>query len=153
MGGDEFVVLFDDVATNESALVIAERLSEALRAPYEIGTEWQSAKASIGVAVGPDGLTTPDSVVGAADAAMNVAKRRGGGRCVLTTRPCASRGTERARDPLAESHGPGSGAPRSSQLHKGSQSRSHFGPGAPERCELDFVRALDIGRIVEAPVQ
>ena len=83
MGGDEFVVLFDDVATNESALVIAERLSEALRAPYEIGTEWQSAKASIGVAVGPDGLTTPDSVVGAADAAMNVAKRRGGGRCVL----------------------------------------------------------------------
>jgi len=83
VGGDEFVVLLDDVATKGAALVVAERLSEALRAPYEIGTEWRIATASIGVAVGPDGLGTADAVVAAADTAMYDAKRRGGGRCVL----------------------------------------------------------------------
>jgi diguanylate cyclase (GGDEF)-like protein len=83
VGGDEFVVLFDDVATTEAALVVAERVNEALRAPYEIGAERRIATASIGVAMGPDGLGTADEVVAAADAAMYDAKRRGGGRCVL----------------------------------------------------------------------
>jgi diguanylate cyclase (GGDEF)-like protein len=83
VGGDEFVVLFDDVATGEAALVVAERLNNALRVPYEIGTDRRIATASIGVAVGPDGLRTADDVVAAADAAMYDAKRRGGGRCVL----------------------------------------------------------------------
>ena len=83
VGGDEFVVLFDDVATKEAALVVAERINEALRAPYEIGTDRRIATASIGVAVSPEGLKTADDVVAAADAAMYEAKRRGGGRCVL----------------------------------------------------------------------
>ena len=83
VGGDEFVVLFDDVATKEAALVVAERLNEALRIPYEIGTDRRIATASIGVAVSPEGLGTADDVVAAADAAMYDAKRRGGGRCVL----------------------------------------------------------------------
>jgi diguanylate cyclase (GGDEF)-like protein len=83
VGGDEFVVLLDDGATPEAALVVAERLSEALRAPYEIGTDRRIAPASIGVAVGPLGLGTADEVVAAADAAMYEAKRRGGGRYVL----------------------------------------------------------------------
>ena len=83
VGGDEFVVLLDDVSNQEAALVVAERLSEALRAPYKIGTDGRIATASIGVAVGPDGLETADDVVAAADAAMYDAKRRGGGCCVL----------------------------------------------------------------------
>jgi diguanylate cyclase (GGDEF)-like protein len=83
VGGDEFVVLLDDVATKEAAMAVAERLGEALRAPYEIGTDRRIATASIGIAVGPDGLETADDVVAAADAAMYDAKRRGGGRCVL----------------------------------------------------------------------
>jgi diguanylate cyclase (GGDEF)-like protein len=83
VGGDEFVVLFDDVATKEAALVVAERLNEALRVPYEIGPDRRIATASIGVAVGPAELITADDVVAAADAAMYDAKRRGGGRCVL----------------------------------------------------------------------
>jgi diguanylate cyclase (GGDEF)-like protein len=83
MGGDEFVVLFDDVATQAAALAVAERLNEALRVPYEIGTDRRIATASIGVAVGSGDLETADDVVAAADAAMYDAKRHGGGRCVL----------------------------------------------------------------------
>ena len=82
VGGDEFVVLLDDVATKEVALVAAERISDALRAPYELGTD-RIVTASIGVAVGPEGLGTADAAVAAADTAMYEAKRRGGGRCVL----------------------------------------------------------------------
>jgi len=37
VGGDEFVVLFDGVASAKAALGVAERLNEALRAPYDIG--------------------------------------------------------------------------------------------------------------------
>lgn len=83
VGGDEFVVLLDDVATEEAAMVVAERLNAALGEPYEIGTDRLIATASIGVAVGPGGLATADDVVAAADAAMYDAKRRGKGRCVL----------------------------------------------------------------------
>jgi diguanylate cyclase (GGDEF)-like protein len=83
VGGDEFVVLLDDVATTEAALIVAERLGEGLRAPYEIGADRWIAAASIGVAVGPGGLETADDVVAAADTAMYDAKRRGGGRYVL----------------------------------------------------------------------
>ena len=83
VGGDEFVVLFDDVASRGAALVVAERLNQALRVPYEMGAERRVVTASIGVAVGPDGLHTADAVVGAADSAMYDAKRCGGGRCVL----------------------------------------------------------------------
>jgi diguanylate cyclase (GGDEF)-like protein len=83
VGGDEFVVLLDEVATREAALVIAHRLSEALRAPYEIGADRRIAMASIGVVVGPESFETADAVVAAADAAMYDAKRHGRGRCVL----------------------------------------------------------------------
>ncbi len=83
VGGDEFVVLLDDVATDDAAMATAQRLSEALRAPYEIGTESRIVTASIGVAVGAEGLVTADDVLAAADTAMYDAKRQGGGRCVL----------------------------------------------------------------------
>jgi GGDEF domain-containing protein len=49
--------------------------------PYSIGPELRVVTASLGVAVGPDGLHTADAVVAAADSAMYEAKRLGGGRC------------------------------------------------------------------------
>ncbi len=82
MGGDEFVVLLDDVATNAAAAV-AERVTEALRAPYEIGDGHCTATSSVGVAIGPADFQTADDVIAAADHAMYVAKQRGGGRYAL----------------------------------------------------------------------
>ena len=83
VGGDEFLILFDEVASIEALAVVAERLIQALRVPYSIGTETRVVTASLGVAVGPDGLHTADAMVAAADSAMYEAKRRGGGRWVL----------------------------------------------------------------------
>jgi diguanylate cyclase (GGDEF)-like protein len=83
VGGDEFVVLLDDVAAGNAALTVALRITEALRAPFELGARRYAVTSSIGVAVGPGDFTTADAVVAAADAAMYDAKRRGRGLCVL----------------------------------------------------------------------
>ncbi|GEN79835.1 GGDEF domain-containing protein [Actinotalea fermentans] len=83
VGGDEFLVLLDDVATAEAALAVAHRISETLRAPYELDGHSYTITASVGVAVALDGLPTVDAMVAAADAAMYDAKRRGQGLCVL----------------------------------------------------------------------
>jgi diguanylate cyclase (GGDEF)-like protein len=83
VGGDEFVVLLDEVATGEAALAVAQRVNDRLRAPYDLGEHRVTATGSIGVAMGSPGLATPDAIVAAADAAMYEAKRSGRGLCVL----------------------------------------------------------------------
>jgi diguanylate cyclase (GGDEF)-like protein len=83
MGGDEFLVLIDDAATKDAALIVANRLSAALAAPYQLETVWRIVTASIGVAVGPEGFERADDVVAAADTAMYDAKQHGRGLCVL----------------------------------------------------------------------
>ncbi|MHB8961502.1 MAG: diguanylate cyclase domain-containing protein [Candidatus Limnocylindrales bacterium] len=83
VGGDEFVVLLDEVATKAAALSAAERLSATLGAPYELGTDRWIATACIGVAMGPAGFRTADAVVAAADAAMYDAKEHGSGRYAI----------------------------------------------------------------------
>lgn len=86
VGGDEFLVLLDEVATDDAALAVARRLTDRLREPYDFGTHHHPATTSIGVALRSDDLATPDAIVAAADAAMYDAKRRGGGLSVLHSR-------------------------------------------------------------------
>ncbi len=83
VGGDEFVVLLDEVDTGQAALAVAQRLNEALRGPYELAGHRYVASVSIGVAMCSQGLATPDAMVAAADSAMYDAKRRGAGLSVL----------------------------------------------------------------------
>lgn len=87
VGGDEFLVLLDDVATGEAALGVAHRIMATLQEPYSLGGHTCpatcTATTSIGVAAGADGFATADAMVAAADAAMYDAKRRGRGLCVL----------------------------------------------------------------------
>ncbi|MBN9328228.1 MAG: hypothetical protein BGO38_04260 [Cellulomonas sp. 73-145] len=83
VGGDEFLVLLDEVPTGAAALAVARRITRRLQEPYELRGNRHTATSSIGVAMVPDGLTDPDAIVAAADAAMYDAKRRGHGKCVL----------------------------------------------------------------------
>lgn len=83
VGGDEFVMLLDHVATEEATLVVAERLRDVVLVPCEIGVDHPIVTVSIGVAVGPANFRAAEEVVAAADAAMYHAKRLGGGRCAL----------------------------------------------------------------------
>ena len=83
VGGDEFVVLLDDVDTGDEAQAVARRIADRLRTPYEFEGHSYTTTSSIGVALAGDELTTSDAIVAAADAAMYDAKRSGRGLCVL----------------------------------------------------------------------
>ncbi|HEY0444203.1 MAG TPA: GAF domain-containing protein [Candidatus Limnocylindrales bacterium] len=82
-GGDEFALILPgaDVA---SALTVAERVREAVRAVGEPGSAWDRGgvicSASFGLATFPTDGTTAESILLAADRACFVAKRSGHGR-------------------------------------------------------------------------
>jgi diguanylate cyclase (GGDEF)-like protein/PAS domain S-box-containing protein len=78
-GGDEFVVLLEQVGDGRAATRVAERLVAALDVPFGLTGGEHFAKASIGIAIADGAESTPTSLVRDADAAMYEAKasRRG----------------------------------------------------------------------------
>jgi len=80
-GGDEFVVVCDDVAPLETQ-EIAERVLAALGQPCVIDNQEINVTASLGIAVA-DGDATPESLLRDADTAMYRAKAFGNGRIEL----------------------------------------------------------------------
>jgi diguanylate cyclase (GGDEF)-like protein/PAS domain S-box-containing protein len=83
MGGDEFVVLAEDLHGDGEALTMAERVLHALEAPFVIGSTEVSMLASVGVSVSHDPETDPETLLREADVAMYRAKRSGGYRLEL----------------------------------------------------------------------
>jgi diguanylate cyclase (GGDEF)-like protein len=75
LGGDEFAVLIPDVPSGEAALVVAERLRAALRAPLTLPALSIRLGVSLGVAVAPEHGTEIDELMRCADLAMYRAKR------------------------------------------------------------------------------
>lgn len=80
-GGDEFVIVAEDLGSRRDALSLADRVRRALQPPIQIASgEPFSITASIGVAVIPAGVADPHDAIRAADTAMYAAKRAGGGK-------------------------------------------------------------------------
>ena len=78
-GGDEFLVIAEDLASDEEADLLAARLVESVCAPYAIPGEAPThVGASVGVAIA-DGTTSLTDLLDAADRAMYSVKQRGGG--------------------------------------------------------------------------
>jgi diguanylate cyclase (GGDEF)-like protein/PAS domain S-box-containing protein len=78
-GGDEFVVLLEDVDGPEEAVWAAERLTDQLRYPFVLEGRELYARASIGIALGEDRTKDPADLLRDADTAMYRAKDEGGG--------------------------------------------------------------------------
>ncbi|MDQ3757952.1 MAG: bifunctional diguanylate cyclase/phosphodiesterase, partial [Actinomycetota bacterium] len=80
-GGDEFVVLLDEVASEEHALDVAARIGDLFSVPFLLSGREVSVSASVGVAVstGRPGEDA-ETLVRDADAAMYRAKERGKAR-------------------------------------------------------------------------
>jgi diguanylate cyclase (GGDEF)-like protein len=77
VGGDEFLLLMEDVGTVADCTALAARLCEALRTPMKLGGQVVEISASIGIAAAP-GHGERDRLIAHADAAMYAAKRAGG---------------------------------------------------------------------------
>ena len=77
IGGDEFVVLLPGVGTEETAVMLAEKIRTALILPIDLGGSTITTSASIGVALYPaHGLNDAD-LMNSADVAMYEAKSSG----------------------------------------------------------------------------
>lgn len=103
MSDDEFTILLEDVAHLDEAQVVAGRIADALRIPFEIGGHQIAAPASIGVAFSHPASRLPNipsdmrlgELLRQADAALYRAKSSGKDRWVLydattTSRPPSS---------------------------------------------------------------
>jgi len=82
MGGDEFSILLESIASSSDATSVAERVLDALRRPFVIEGEEICTHASVGVASTIDPTTRPQDLLRQGDLAMYAAKNRGKDRCV-----------------------------------------------------------------------
>jgi diguanylate cyclase (GGDEF)-like protein/PAS domain S-box-containing protein len=82
-GGDEFVVLCEELASAGEALGIAQRIQEATGEVIEIAGQDLVLSVSTGIALAHDPETLPGSLLRDADSAMYHAKRSGRARSVV----------------------------------------------------------------------
>jgi diguanylate cyclase (GGDEF)-like protein/PAS domain S-box-containing protein len=81
IGGDEFVVLLENVDETDRCAVIAGHLLAAVAQPMEINGRSLHVGASIGAAFFPEDCSNADELMKLADMAMYAAKRDGRGGC------------------------------------------------------------------------
>jgi diguanylate cyclase (GGDEF)-like protein/PAS domain S-box-containing protein len=80
LGGDEFVVLLNVVASQAGVASAAQRMLDALAAPFQIDGRTVYTSASIGIAFYPDDCHDASSLFCCADTAMYHAKKEGRGQ-------------------------------------------------------------------------
>jgi diguanylate cyclase (GGDEF)-like protein/PAS domain S-box-containing protein len=83
IGGDEFVVLLDDLRDPKDALAVADQLLSAFSQPHHLGEHDVYSTASIGIVIGDLSYEKADDVLRDADVAMYEAKRAGKARYVV----------------------------------------------------------------------
>ena len=86
-GGDEFVVLVEQIDDVESAILVAQRILDALSDPAVVGDHELLVHTSIGIAMTSARPGADTDVVRRADIAMYEAKGAGGSRFVVSSSP------------------------------------------------------------------
>jgi diguanylate cyclase (GGDEF)-like protein len=94
-GGDEFTILCDDIDGERDAIVIAERVGEAVAAPFVLEDNEAFLTASVGIAMAEGMDARAESLIRDADAAMYRAKERGKSRYELFDELMRARAVER----------------------------------------------------------
>ena len=84
-GGEEFVVIMPGSGT-EQAQAAAERLRAAVADMTPAPGDWPALTISIGIAENGESVSSADSLLGAADAALYLAKRNGRNRVEMAAR-------------------------------------------------------------------
>jgi len=82
-GGDEFAILLDAIQDASDAVRVAEKVQQAISAPFKLVSHEAITTASIGVALSTSGYTEAEDIIRDADTAMYRAKDRGKARCEI----------------------------------------------------------------------
>ncbi len=80
LGGDEFLLIVEDIQNSDHAMHIAQKIIEAIRKPFEIDDLEFEIGASVGIALFPEDGKNRDEIVQHADMAMYRAKEEGKNR-------------------------------------------------------------------------
>ncbi len=94
-GGDEFVILLDNVANSSDVAIVAQKILDALAPPVALGTTLLHMGASIGVSTFPSDGEDPGSLLKNADTAMYRAKESGRNAYQFYSREMSARALER----------------------------------------------------------
>jgi diguanylate cyclase (GGDEF)-like protein/PAS domain S-box-containing protein len=86
VGGDEFALLLDGLATAAEAEQVARRIHDTMARPFLTGGREVYATVSIGVAVGRQNYSTAEDLLRDADIAMYRSKKAGRGRTAVFDR-------------------------------------------------------------------
>lgn len=86
VGGDEFVILLEDIGHPEHALLVAEKIREQLNMPFQLAEHSLMMIPSIGVALYPEHGDEQNELLNLADRAMYYAKENGGNRFELAVK-------------------------------------------------------------------
>lgn len=96
MGGDEFLILLDNLRSTDDAVALSRKLLMAISAPISTSVgQTVSITASIGIALFPEHADSADELIQAADTAMYAAKESGRNRHAVFSRNLAHRALER----------------------------------------------------------
>jgi diguanylate cyclase (GGDEF)-like protein len=98
-GGDEFVVLVEQVEAADSAILVAKRILNALSHPVRVSDQQLYVKTSIGIALAGAQPGANTDVLRRADMAMYEAKTSGGSRYVLA--PSADTGKRNGNEEVS----------------------------------------------------
>jgi diguanylate cyclase (GGDEF)-like protein len=79
LGGDEFAIVQNSVGAPIETAILAQRICEALTAPFEVAGQTMIVGASIGIAMAPDDGSEADELLKNADLALYRAKGDGRG--------------------------------------------------------------------------
>ena len=89
-GGDEFVVILEDLRSAQEALSILNRVVSAVVEGYNSGDKRYKITASLGATIYPLDFSEPEILLKHADEAMYLSKRNGGNQVTLLPRDLAS---------------------------------------------------------------
>jgi len=79
VGGDEFALILPRVVHLNDAALLAQKICETIREPFELSGQTMTTDTSIGIAIAPDDGTAPDDLLKSADMALYGAKSDGRG--------------------------------------------------------------------------
>jgi diguanylate cyclase (GGDEF)-like protein/PAS domain S-box-containing protein len=80
VGGDEFTILLEDLGDDQEAIMVAERIHQELKMPFNLGGRDVFTTVSIGIAPGSMAYDHPDQILRDADTAMYRSKSMGKAR-------------------------------------------------------------------------
>jgi diguanylate cyclase (GGDEF)-like protein/PAS domain S-box-containing protein len=101
-GGDEFIVLCEDIKDETAAIRVARRITKAIDAEARLaGARQRFPSISMGIAITSDPSAEAAAMISNADAALYRAKRNGRGRYELFDERMRMRAQERLKDEIA----------------------------------------------------